>query len=78
MVWSYLECRVYNSSPQYEIDVDILERVQSEERLREPGLLDLEKRRLMRDLINVCKYLIARPNRQVVTVTDDQCQDKSQ
>ncbi|KAK4808964.1 hypothetical protein QYF61_015198 [Mycteria americana] len=66
-----LECCVQCWAPQYRRDMDILERVQQratqmikgleylscEEWLRQLGLFSLEKTRLRRDLINVCKYL---------------------
>ena len=66
----YLECWVQFWAPQYTRDMDILERVHQtatkmmkglehlsyEERLRELGLLSLEKRRFMGDLINVYQY----------------------
>ena len=68
---TYLEHCVQFWAPQYKRDMDILERLQRrategikgqehatyEERLRELGVFNLEKRRLKRDLINVYKCL---------------------
>ncbi|KAK4825619.1 hypothetical protein QYF61_001299 [Mycteria americana] len=69
LVRSHLESCAQRWAPQYERDMDILERIQQramktikalehlsfEERLRELGLFSLEKTR--RDLINVYKFL---------------------
>ena len=71
LVRPHLECCVQFFAPQYETDMVILEQVQSrvtdmtkqleqfsyKERLRELRLFSLEKRRGMKNLVAVFKYL---------------------